>query len=156
MSTVYMLIGIQGSGKSTYAYVMSEEKNVPVISSDKTRDENPTMKEEFIFPELYKRCAEYIKNNIDFIYDATNITPKVRQRYWDNMKEYGLTDFEVEAHYFTSDVALSKERIERRNQDPNERYFPIEVLQNYADNFIPPTLDEGFTKIVVIDHYFHD
>ncbi len=151
-----MLMGIQGSGKSTYARVMNKDKGYPIVSSDLIRTEMNIWDETDVFPFVYKRCAEYIENNIDFIYDATNITPKVRQRFWDNMKEYGLTKFEVEAHYFTSDVALSRERIERRNQDPNERYFPIEVLQNYADNFVPPTLDEGFTKIVVIDHYFHD
>ena len=151
-----MLIGIQGSGKSTYAYVMSEEKNIPVISSDKTRDENPTMKEELIFPELYKRCAELIKENKDFIYDATNITPKVRKRFFDNMSEYGLKDYTVEAHYFVPDVELSKERISRRNQNPNERYLPIEVVDDYAKNFIAPTLEEGFSKIVKIVHYVHE
>ena len=151
-----MLIGIQGSGKSTYARVMSEELNIPIISSDKTRDENPTMKEEFDFPELYRRCAELIRCNKDFIYDATNITPKVRKRFFDNMNEYGLKDYNVEAHYFVPDTELSKERIIKRNENPNERYLPIEVVDDYAKNFVVPTLDEGFSKIVKIVHYVHE
>ena len=151
-----MLIGIQGSGKSTYARVMSEELNIPIISSDKTRDENPTMKEEFVFPELYRRCAELIRCNKDFIYDATNITPKVRKRFFDNMIKLGAKDYKVEAHYFVPDTKLSKERIIKRNENPNERYLPIEVVDDYAKNFIVPTLEEGFSKIVKIVHYVHE
>ena len=150
-----MLIGIQGSGKSTYARVMSRDKNIPIVSSDLIRTEMNIWDETDVFPYVYDRCAEYIKNNMDFIYDATNITPKVRKRFFDNMNERGAKDFTTEAHYFTVDVALSKERIGRRNLDPNERYFPIDVLENYANHFVPPTMDEGFSKIVVIDHYFH-
>ena len=100
MSKVYMLIGIQGSGKTTYAKVKSQELNIPIVSSDAIRDEMPELKEELVFPEVYRRCAEYIKSNTDFIYDATNVTPKVRKRLWENMASYGLKDFEVEAHYF--------------------------------------------------------
>ena len=68
MSKVYMLIGIQGSGKSTYARVMGKEKNIPTVSSDLIRTEMNIWDETDVFPYVYKRCADYIKNNIDFIY----------------------------------------------------------------------------------------
>ncbi len=151
-----MLVGIQGSGKTTYANVMSKDLNIPIISSDGIRDEIKDIEEKDVFPLVYKRCADLIKENKDFIYDATNITRVVRKRLWDKMAEYGLFEFDVEAHYFVPDKALSTERIERRNKDPKERFFPIKVLDSYVENFETPEEDEGFTKIVRIEHYVHE
>ena len=91
MVTIYMLIGIQGSGKSTYARVKSKELSIPIVSSDNVRDENPDSPEENTFPLVYEKCAEYIKSGTDFIYDATSITKKVRKRFFDNMALHGLT-----------------------------------------------------------------
>ena len=34
---------------------------------------------------MYQKCADALKNNQDVIYDATNITPKVRQRLFDEV-----------------------------------------------------------------------
>lgn len=155
MSKIYMMIGIQGSGKTTYAKVLSKGLSIPIISSDGVRTERPDLEEKDIFPEVYRRCAEIIKNGGDFIYDATNITPKVRQRLRDNLATYGLSDYEMYAYYFEPDVALSTERIKKRNLDPNERFLPLDKIQEFADHLVEPTLDEGFVQIIKISRYYH-
>ena len=78
---VHMLIGIQGSGKTTFATKLSQEKNCIVASTDYVRKHIKDVKESEVFETVYKMVAEAIKNNQDLIYDATNITPKVRKRF---------------------------------------------------------------------------
>lgn len=157
MSTVYMMIGIQGSGKTTFARVLSKGFNISIISSDELRINNPDLKEEFVFPTLYSMCKEKIVNGESLIYDATNITPKVRKRFVDSLFELGVTKdmYDIVAVYFEPDVELSKERVERRNKEPNERYMPLEVIEEYAKNIVEPTNEEGFSQIIKISRYFN-
>jgi len=157
MNTIHMMIGIQGSGKTTYAKVLSKGLDIPIISSDGVRNERPDLLEKDIFPEVYRRCAEILTNGGDFIYDATNITPKVRKRLLDNLKELGIDieNLNLYAYYFEPDLKLSLERIERRNKDPKERFLPLGVVSDYAKNIIEPTDEEGFVQIIKISRYFH-
>ena len=89
MSTLHMLVGIQGSGKSTYAKKLSKEFNAPIISSDIIRNLHPDWEEALIFPEVYRLCSEYLKQGIDVIADSTSITPKVRARYIETITSSG-------------------------------------------------------------------
>lgn len=147
---IYMMIGIQGSGKTTYSNKLKNELNIDILSSDILRDQRKDLKEEFIFPELYKLCRTKISNNEDFIYDATNITPKVRKRFFDNVL-INNNNADVIAVYFIPNVELAQERVKIRNLDKNERYLPLEVIKEYAKNLVEPTLEEGFKEILIIE-----
>ena len=157
MSTVYMMIGIQGSGKTTFAKVLSKGFNISVISSDELRINNPDLDEELVFPTLYQMCRDKILNNESFIYDATNITPKVRKRFVDSLTDLGVNKemYDIVAVYFEPDVELSIERVSKRNKEGNERYMPIDVIKEYAKNIVEPTNDEGFSQIIKISRYFN-
>ena len=157
MSTVYMMIGIQGSGKTTFAKVLSKGFNISVISSDELRINNPDLDEELVFPTLYQMCRDKILNNESFIYDATNITPKVRKRFVDSLTDLGVNKemYDIVAVYFEPDVELSIERVNKRNKEGNERYMPIDVIKEYAKNIVEPTNDEGFSQIIKISRYFN-
>ena len=157
MSTVYMMIGIQGSGKTTFAKVLSKGFNISIVSSDELRTNNPDLKEELVFPTLYKICKDKILNNESFIYDATNITPKVRKRFVDSLTGLGVNRdlYDIVAVYFEPDVELSIERVNKRNKEPNERFMPLDVIKEYAKNIVEPTNDEGFSQIIKISKYFN-
>ena len=157
MVTVYMMIGIQGSGKTTFASVLSKGFNIPIISSDALRMSNPELKEEYVFPTLYTMCKDKILNGESFVYDATNITPRVRKRFVDSLKELGVNRdmYDMVAVYFEPDVELSKKRVAKRNQDAIERYMPLEVIEEYAKNIVEPTDEEGFTQVIKISRYFN-
>ena len=58
MKTVHMMIGIPGSGKSTYALELSKKLNYKIISTDVVRMENPGIKEEDVWPRVYWMIAE--------------------------------------------------------------------------------------------------
>ena len=152
MPVVHMMVGIQGSGKTTYAKRMNKETGIEIVSTDTIRKEMIDFKESNVFPMVYKRCKELILENKDIIFDATSITPSVRKRFIDSLKELGVdrSMYKIYVYYFIPDVELSKERIQRRNEMGIERYMPLEVIEKYNNEIIPPTKEEGFDKILFI------
>ncbi|MDD2492978.1 MAG: serine hydrolase [Bacilli bacterium] len=150
MSTLHMMIGIQGSGKTTYTKKLSEEFGAKIVSSDLVRTLHPDWSEEKIFPEVYRLCAEYLQSGMDVVADSTSITPRVRKRYVDAVKVYGV-DFDLVAHYFTIPYEVCCQRVRQRNLNPQERYLPLPVIVSYLSRMVPPTLAEGFKEIKTID-----
>ena len=84
MATLYMTIGLPGSGKSYYANVLKENENVSIVSSDKLReelwgDENIQGDNELLFDTLQKRILGNLLLDRDVIYVVTNINAKRRR-----------------------------------------------------------------------------
>lgn len=146
MATVHMLIGIPGCGKTTFAKQLQKEINCEIVSTDIVRTLHNDWQEEAIWPEVYRLSYTILKSNKDMIFDATNITPKVRKRFIDNVKEYEV-NFDVGAYYFTTPVNECIKRVNIRNDLPNERYLPIDVISSYGEKLIIPTIEEGFVFI---------
>ena len=150
MATIHVLVGIPGSGKSTYAKSLEKQKGYIIVSSDTVRNLHPDWEESLIFPEVYRLCSEYLKNGQDIIYDATNITPKVRKRLVTSLEPYNVK-YDMIAYYFPIDYETCLKRVETRNEDKNERFFPLDILKSYSENIIAPSLEEGFKEIKVIE-----
>ena len=155
MATLHMLIGIPGSGKSTYVRntLINQLNNAIIVSSDEVRNLHPDFDEDHIWPEIYRLCAIALLENKELIFDATNITPKVRKRFFDELEKRNVKfdSYQKIAYYFTTDVEICYQRVLKRNQNPNERYLPVEVIRQYNANKIMPTEEEGFCKIVVVE-----
>lgn len=149
MVLIHMLVGIPGSGKSTYALTLSKTLGIPIVSSDAVRNENPNARENEVWPLIYQKCIDYCLNNQDFIFDATNITPKVRKRFFDKISEK-VTEFSVGAYYIVADADVCHARCIERNNKPGERYIPPEIIYDYAKEVIEPSIDEGFKFVKVI------
>lgn len=143
---IHMLIGIQGSGKTTFAKELRKMLNCNVASTDYIRMTVEGIKEEEVWPRVYQMCKDAIIAKEDIIYDATNITPKVRKRLFDQMKETGV-NFEIGAYYFIVDPKVCVERVKKRNNQEGELYLPPEVVFSYASKIIEPTFEEGFAFI---------
>ncbi len=150
MAKIYVLIGIPGSGKSTYAKILKEMYHCEIVSSDTVRNNHPDWKEEMIFPEVYRLCASYLKNGVDVIYDATSITPNVRCRLVNELLPYDVS-YEREAYYFPISYKDCYARVSFRNENPEERFFPLEALKSYSERIIAPSFCEGFSAIHIID-----
>ena len=150
-----MLIGIQGSGKTTYSKILSKKEGIPIVSTDGIRDEDPTLEGMDVFTLAFDRVAGYLKEGKSVIYDATNVTPLVRGRFFTGLQERGIEkgSYEVVAHYFTPNLELSLARVIKRNNIPGERFLPLDIVESYSKNIIKPTLEEGFSEIVTIDNY---
>ena len=158
MAIVHMLVGIPGSGKSTYCNNVLTKKypKAVFIASDIVRNNNPTMKEEEIWPEIYRLCHKALSEGLDIIYDATNITPNVRNRFFSKLAERGELSYDKVAYYFITDPKKCVERVAIRNTLPNERFLPLDVIEGYGERIIAPTLEEGFKEIIVIDNNKND
>lgn len=81
-STVDVLMGLSGAGKSTY--ITHNQENKEVISLDSIREEfskNRDRKYEGqVLQEAKKRLTTALAKNVDVIYDATSIRKDFRQR----------------------------------------------------------------------------
>ena len=146
-----MLIGIPGSGKTTLSKELTVKYNAKVISSDKVRQTVVGIKENDVFPTVYRLCAEELKEDKNVILDATHITPKVRKRSFDALDEYKV-EYEKIAVYLDTPVDVCVKRVAIRNEDPTELHLPLEVVESYHKNLIPPTEEEGFDEVHIITH----
>ena len=149
MAKLIMLIGIQGSGKTTYSKELSKEYNAEVVSTDKVRQTYPGIVESEVFPTVYKLCAEKLKEGNNVILDATHITPKVRKRTFDALDQYEV-EYEKIAVYLDTPVEECIKRVDIRNKNPEELFIPLEVIESYGKNLIVPTKEEGFSEIYII------
>ena len=152
MNTIHLMVGIQGSGKSTLSKKISQELNIIIASTDEVRKQNVGIKEELVWPLAYEMCANELKNGKDVIFDATSITPKVRARLINNIKEI-FSNFEVGCYFFQVDPEICKNRVSIRNNIAGELYLPIEVIDSYYEKLVKPTLDEGFKFINIINEF---
>lgn len=146
---IFMLVGIQGSGKSTFAKKLSEEKKIGIISTDHVRKMNPGIEEKLVWPTVYKQIFVACRHGVDAIFDATSITKKVRKRFFDEVEYLGLTP-EVGVYNFVTPVEECIRRVEARNEKPDELYIPVDVVKQYASTKEEPTLDEGFVFIKTV------
>ena len=149
MAKLIMLVGIPGSGKTTYSKNLIEKYNAEVVSTDKVRQTYPGIVESDVFPTVYKLCAEKLNSNINVILDATHITPKVRKRTFDALDQFNV-EYEKIAVYLDTPVDECLRRVEIRNNEPGQLFIPLEVIESYGKNIIAPSLEEGFTDIFII------
>ena len=141
---IHMLVGIQGSGKTTFANELKKELNCEIVSTDNVRKLG--VQESEVWKVVYQKCADALNEQKDVIYDATNITPKVRKRLFDEVTKLNATPL-VGVYYFITDVKTCYERVKQRNKIEGELYLPEEVVFSYNEKLIEPTFDEDFIFI---------
>jgi predicted kinase len=93
-TSVVLLSGIAGSGKDFY--VLKNYANLPVISLDDMRrkakvDYKDAKGNGRIIQEAKEKAKEYLRNQIAFVWNATNITLQMREQLIDLMEPYKPT-----------------------------------------------------------------
>lgn len=129
-----ILIGIPASGKSTFFQNNYADTYVR-INLDMLKNRR---KEDI----LIKACLEAKQS---FVVDNTNFTRRLRLKYFQLVKEFGLNEFSITAVYFEPDLQRSLEWNNSR-----DRYVPELVLKSMLSQLEPPSLDEGFDNIILV------
>lgn len=144
MSTLYYLVGMPASGKSTWAKKNINDNTV-WISSDNIRKElygSESVQEGNIevFELMFKRTRDALRNGLDIIYDATNINSKKRKGFINQFKNIRKVCI-----YFASDL---KDVIHRNNS--RDRKVPFEVINRMYKGLQIPMYHEGWDNIQII------
>lgn len=147
---LYMLIGVPGSGKSTWIANQDWTKDIPIVSSDKFIDEHAA-KEGKTYNEVF---ADYVKiathlmdnqvlickaNNTDIIWDQTNTSVKSRKAKLEKLEGY-----EKIAVVFRTP---EKEELDKRLAQRVGKHIPANVIDSMIVNLQEPTEEEGFKEI---------
>lgn len=158
---VYILIGICGSGKSTWSknFVSDSQRgqNTVIINKDKIREMlfgryifKPSM-EELVHDLSVKDALKALNYGINIIIDETNITKERREKWIDIVKKEMSCDIKIVYVYFTE----NQRNLENRMKDPrgtSSKKWEA-VIESMKNRFEVPTEDELYDELITIEPY---
>jgi len=142
-----VMIGISGSGKSTYANGLKTSLNAQLVETDAIRleltgnseDQSQNAK---VFEIARKRVNDYLSQGKNTIIDATSLTIRDRKDWIDIAR---ANNAEVRAYFIDTPVSICKSQNNKR-----ARKVPEWVIDKQANKLFAPTKVEGFDSVTVI------
>lgn len=143
MKRIKVLVGVAGSGKSTWSHSFVETRpNWIILSSDAIREELQTDDNIYVFATLRSRLEALLDEGYDVIVDATNVSRKNRRSYVAVAKKHEAT---IEAVVFATPL----EECLRRNAN-RERVVPEAAIRRMVARWELPTVKEGFNNVIIV------
>ena len=142
-----LLVGIPGSGKTTYARKYVEKVSDTIhLSSDSIRselygDESIQGDPAEVFSLMQKRAVEALNNGKDVLYDATNVTRKDRTSIISICPKFA----KIDAHIIWAPIEECIKRDASR-----DRTVGKEVIYKMIKRFQAVYYDEGIDEIKVV------
>ena len=150
MSKCYQLIGVPGSGKSTWVKNQIWALGLTVVSTDNfveayANQQGRTYSE--VFEDYMPTAIDLMIQQVAFaqqhghtvIWDQTSTTAASRRKKFRMLHDYK----HIAVVFQTPDLDVLKERLASR---PGKD-VPWEVVQGMIDNWEEPSLEEGFNEI---------
>ena len=151
----YIMVGLPGSGKSTYVETELAGFKHDLVSSDayieaKAKEEGKTYGE--VFQKYVKDATKNLKNTLDkaiaakhnIICDQTHMSRKARKEKIDKLQGY-----EIIAVTFEIPLDELKRRRDKRVNETGKT-VPQHIMDSMATSYQPPEYSEGFDEIIVI------
>ena len=150
-NTLYITVGLPGSGKSTYVKNFIKDKDIEYLSSDSLRavygksEEDQTVTP-LVFGHIKKKVDELLKDGKNVLVDATSVNRKERSDYINTAKKYGA---KVVAIVFKMDRQGLIERNKKRGEQGG-RVVPDFVIDKMLNKFEEPSYIEGIDVIIYV------
>ena len=147
MADLYLMCGVPGAGKSTFLKNHIKENNTKVISRDKIRfsivkpNEDYFSHEDEVLELFWKEINEVLSNNKNAFVDQTSLTPRARKWLLQHVEGYTYANIV----WIDEDLETCLERNEMRRG--TRAYVPESIIRRMYNQFIEPSLDEGFDYI---------
>ena len=146
--SLIILVGVSGSGKTTYAQKYIEENpNTIHLSSDKIReelfgDEATQGDNNKVFSLMQSRAIDALNNGLSVVYDATNVTRKDRSYIIALCPKF----VKIECHIVWAPISYCI----YRDEFMRNRTVGKQVIDKMLKRFQAPYYDEGIDEIKVI------
>jgi predicted kinase len=152
MNKLYLLVGVPGSGKSTWVDEQEWAHECAYISTDKYVEEfanNMGKTYSEVFKEVMPKCVDYMVGDVirareagqDIIWDQTSTTLYSRLKKIRMLPEY----YAIAVVFVTPEPADLVMRLDSRVE--SGKIIPDHVVQDMINNFEYPTEEEGFKEI---------
>ena len=143
MPNLYVLVGVPGSGKSTWVSKQNWDNNAVYVSSDKYIDEyaasvGKTYSD--VFASYIQDVEEARAAGYDIVWDQTSTTKAARAK-----KLRMLASYRAVAVVFPTPA---EEELNRRLKQRVGKNIPSNVMKQMIDNFEQVELSEGFSEII--------
>lgn len=147
MNTLYYLVGIPASGKTTWAKNIKDDIDAIHISSDDLRvelygDVNNQEHNSELFQIMNKRTKELLRIGHNVIYDATNINSRKRTTF---LKELNRIDCKKICIYFATSINSCDD-----NDSERDKPVGFDVIERMYKNLQIPMYHEGWDDIRII------
>jgi predicted kinase len=146
-----MLVGVPGSGKSTWiqeympmANVMSTDIVIENVAKSYGMTYDEGFKELISFAErvMWRHITLAHMRQEDYVIDRTNLSAKSRKKFIDKLKLHG---YEIECVVFHTP---EPEEWKRRLDSRPGKTIPQEALDRMVNSYEIPLMSEGFTSII--------
>lgn len=159
MAFLYLVIGIPGSGKTTWIKNNFDnrikERKVVYVSRDEIRfsllkdGENYFEHEPEVLDIFYSKINEALEDNKSVVVDQTSLTPQSRKKLinhlnFENLKE----EPKLIGYFFNIPINICIKRNEKRD---GRRRVPEQKINYMNSILVPPSYGEGFDKIYLIN-----
>ncbi len=146
MATLTLMVGLPGSGKSTYTKTKIDSRT-KILTSDEIQrelfgfDENPEHND-IIFETLLNRAREFLKQGKDVLIDTTNTSVENRKKTLSHFEDLKIRRAAIVIEN-PVEICIKQDSIRRRNVGE-------QAIRELAENFSYPTKAEGFDEISII------